>query len=104
MKPSPSYKHYDLGKQPARTTVEVKLSCVNNVYLMDHENFARYAEAKSYKAMGGRTERSPARFTIPATGQWHVVVDKAGFQTLANSNVRATLPPVRKTANAPAAA
>jgi hypothetical protein len=104
VKSSPRYKHYDLGKQPLGTTVEVRLSCVNNVFLMDQENFTRYAEAKSYKAIGGRTEKSPARLTIPANGQWHVVVDKAGFQALANSNVRAMLPPVRRQPNSTAAA
>lgn len=104
MKPSPRYKHYDLGQQTMGTTVEVRLSCVNNVFLMDQENFMRYAEAKSYKAMGGRTEKSPARLTIPANGQWHLVVDKAGFAVLANSNVRALLPPVQRPANSPAAA
>ena len=104
MKPSPRYKHYDLGQQILGTMVEVRLSCVNNVFLMDQENFARYAEAKSYKAIGGRTEKSPARLTIPANGQWHVVVDKAGFQVLANSNVRAMVPPVRRPVNSSAAA
>ena len=99
MKFSPRYKRYDLGRQSAGTVVEVVLSCVNNVLLMDHENFARYAEAKTYKFIGGRTEKSPARFTVPATGQWHVVVDKTGFQTLANSNVRAIPPQGRKAAN-----
>ncbi|MEM5472508.1 DUF1883 domain-containing protein [Hoeflea sp. AS60] len=104
MKPSPRYKHYNLGEQPFGTTVEVRLSCINNVFLMDQENFARYAEAKSYKAIGGRAEKSPARLTIPANGEWHVVVDKAEFQTLANSNVRAMLPPGPKQTKSSAAA
>lgn len=72
--------------------VEVVLSCVNNVRLMDHANFQRYVESKPYKCVGGRVEKSPTRFTIPMNGQWHVVVDKIGFQTLANSNVRAIAP------------
>lgn len=88
----PRYKRYDLGKLPAGTTVEVVLSCINNVRLMDHANFKRYAEGKDYKAIGGRTDKSPTRLIIPMDGQWHVVVDKAGFQTLANSNVRAITP------------
>lgn len=89
---SPVYKRYDLGKQQAGTIVEVVLSCMNNVRLMDDENFRRYAEQKTFKSLGGRIEKSPTRFTIPMTGNWHVVVDKAGFQALANSNVRA-IPP-----------
>lgn len=96
MKLSPRYKRYDLGKQPAGTIVEVVLSCMNNVRLMDHDNFNRYLEGKTFKSIGGRTEKSPTRLTIPLAGQWHVVVDRAGFQTLANSNVRA-IPPQGQT-------
>lgn len=92
MKNYPRYKRYDLGRQPGGTIVEIALSCVNNVRLMDHANFLRYTEARSYKCIGGRTETSPTRLAIPLTGHWHVVVDKIGFQALANSNVRAILP------------
>ena len=92
LKHSPRYKRYDLGKQPAGTIVEIVLSCMNNVRLMDHANFQRYLETKPFQSLGGRIDKSPVRFTIPVTGKWHVVVDKAGFQTLANSNVRA-IPP-----------
>ena len=89
---SPNYKRYDLGQQPGGTIVEVVLSCINNIRLMDDANFTLYSESKNCKFIGGRTEKSPARLTIPKSGHWHVVVDKTGFQTLANSNVRA-LPP-----------
>jgi diguanylate cyclase (GGDEF)-like protein len=103
VKTYPRYKRYDLGKQPAGTVVEVVLSCINNVRLMDDANFQRYTESKSYKCIGGRIEKSPTRFTIPITGQWHVVVDKIGFQILANSNVRA-IPPAGSVAASVAAA
>ncbi len=76
------------------------LSCINNVRLMDHANFQRYVESKPYKCVGGRIEKSPTRFTIPINGQWHVVVDKIGFQTLANSNVRAIPPASSKSGGA----
>lgn len=63
---------------------------------MDHANFQRYVDSQPYKCIGGRVEKSPMRFTIPLAGQWHVVVDKIGFQTLANSNVRAIAPTASK--------
>jgi uncharacterized protein DUF1883 len=91
-KTSPNYKRYDLGQQARGTVVEVVLSCINNIRLMDESNFKLYAEGKSFKFLGGRAEKSPARLTIPKTGHWHVVVDKTGFQALSNSNVRA-IPP-----------
>lgn len=100
MKTYPRYKRYDLGKQQAGTLIEVVLSCINNVRLMDHANFIRYAEDKSYKFIGGRIEKSPVRLTVPMTGHWHVVVDKVGFQTLANSNVRALVSRGIKAVNA----
>lgn len=78
--------------------VEVVLSCINNVRLMDNANFQRYSDQKPYKCIGGRIDKSPVRFTIPVNGQWHVVVDKIGFQTLANSNVRAIVPASSKSA------
>ena len=89
---APRYKCYDLGKQTAGTVVEVVLSCINNIRLMDQANFKRYSENKTFQFIGGRTEKSPARFTIPRTANWHVIVDKVDFQILANSNVR-TIPP-----------
>lgn len=94
---SPNYKRYDLGQQARGTVVEVALSCINNIRLMDDDNFKLYAEDKSFKFLGGRAEKSPVRLTIPKTGHWHVVVDKTGFQALANSNVRA-IPPKTLTA------
>lgn len=100
---SPNYKRYDLGQQPAGTIVEVVLSCINNIRLMDEANFALYADSKNCRYIGGRTEKSPARLTIPKTGHWHVVVDKTGFETLANSNVRATPPKPMNVAKASAA-
>ena len=98
-KHSPLSKRYDLGQQPAGTVVEVVLSCVNNIRLMDHENFSLYADSKNCKFFGGRTEKSPARLTIPKAGHWYVVVDKTGFPTLANSNVRAIPPQINNVAN-----
>ena len=98
---SPLSKRYDLGQQPAGTIVEIVLSCINNIRLMDHDNFNLYADSKNCKFIGGRAEKSPARLTIPKTGHWHIVVDKTGFEALANSNVRAIPPQAMNAANSP---
>ena len=97
----PNYKRYDLGHQIRGTVVEVVLSCINNIRLMDDDNFNLYTESKDCKFFGGRAEKSPVRLVIPKTGHWHVVVDKTGFQALANSNVRA-IPPKTVTTSASA--
>lgn len=96
---SPNYKRYDLGQQARGTVVEVVLSCINNIRLMDDDNFNLYAESKNSRFFGGRAEKSPTRLIIPKTGHWHVVVDKVGFQALANSNVRAIPPKTLNAAN-----
>lgn len=92
MKQPPLCKRYDLEQQTAGTIVEIVLSSINNVRLMDHANYLNYVEGKPYKAIGGRMEKSPTRLQIPTNGHWHVVVDRVGFNKLANSNVRA-IPP-----------
>lgn len=89
---TPRYKHYDLGNQPAGTVVEVALSSINNVRLMDERNYRLYASSKPYKFLGGLTVKTPTRLTIPVIGQWHLVVDREGLPKLANSNVRTIQP------------
>jgi diguanylate cyclase len=89
---APRYKHYDLGKQPAGTVVEVALSAINNIRLLDEKNFRLYAAAQPYKFLGGLTVKTPTKLTVPADGQWHLVVDREGLPKLANSNVRTIQP------------
>lgn len=89
---TPRYKHYDLGRQPAGTVVEVALSSINNVRLMDDRNYRLYASSQAYKFLGGLTVKTPAKLIVPANGQWHLVVDREGLAKLANSNVRTVQP------------
>ncbi len=89
---TPRYKHYDLGRQPAGTVVEVALSSINNVRLMDDRNYRLYASSQAYKFLGGLTVKTPAKLTVPVIGQWHLVVDREGLPKLANSNVRTIQP------------
>ena len=89
---APRYKHYDLGKQPGGTVVEVALSAINNVRLMDDRNYQLYRRAQPYKFLGGLIVKTPARLSIPSAGHWHVVTDREGLPKLANSNVRTIQP------------
>lgn len=94
---SPRYKHYDLGRQPAGTVVEVALSSINNVRLMDERNYRLYASSQPCKFLGGPTVKTPTKLTVPAAGQWHLIVDREGLPKLANSNVRTIQPGNYKT-------
>lgn len=89
---SPRYKHYDLGKQPVGTVVEVVLSAINNVRLVDERNYRLYQGGQAYKFLGGLTVKSPTKLVIPSAGHWHIVVDREGLPKLANSNVRTIQP------------
>ncbi len=82
------FKHYDLGQQPAGTVVEVALSCINNIRLMDTRNLVAFKEARKFKYFGGKVDKSPIKLAVPTTGHWHLVVDRDGFNALAKSNVR----------------
>lgn len=88
----PRYKHYDLGRQPIGTVVEVALSSINNVRLLDEPNYKLYAGGKAYKFIGGLTVKTPTKLTVPSSGHWHLVVDREGLPKLANSNVRTIRP------------
>jgi diguanylate cyclase (GGDEF)-like protein len=89
---SARYKHYDLGKQPVGTVVEVALSAINNVRLMDGANYKLYSRAQPYKFFGGLIVKTPTKLTVPNSGHWHLVVDREGLPKLAGSNVRTIQP------------
>ncbi len=91
-RPQLRFTHYDLKAQPAGAIVEVALSCINNVRLMDAYNYGLFKALKPHKFLGGLTKVSPARLVIPAGGHWHLVVDMDGLPELANSSIKTYLP------------
>ncbi len=86
------FAHYDLKAQPSGAVVEVTLSCINNVRLMDSLNFGLFKAMRPHKFLGGLTKVSPTRITIPQGGHWHLVVDMDGLPALASSSVKTFLP------------
>jgi hypothetical protein len=71
-----NYTHYDLGGLGKGRTVEVTLQGnAANVYLMDHENMAKYIKAKPFQALGGLMTFSPIRMQTIHAAHWHVVID-----------------------------
>ena len=91
-KPAFRYSHYDLQRQPAGTIVEVSLSAINNVRLIDEQNFNLFRQFQPHKYAGGLVKTTPVRLTVPADGHWHVVVDMDGLPALADSSVKTYLP------------
>lgn len=88
-KPAFRYSHYDLGEQRGGTVIEITLSAVANVRLMNSANFERFTETLKHQFLGGVAKKSPIRLTIPESGRWHLVVDMEGHSGLAESSVKA---------------
>lgn len=88
--PNPAfrYTHYDLKDLRAGTVIEVTLTAVANVRLMNAPNFQRFTETLDHKFVGGVAKKSPIRLTIPESGHWHVIVDMEGHKGMAESNVK----------------
>ncbi|MQB43305.1 DUF1883 domain-containing protein [Rhizobium sp. ICMP 5592] len=87
-KPAFRYSHYDLKEQRAGTVIEITLSAIANVRLMNGSNFERFTETLKHQFLGGVAKKSPIRLTIPETGHWHLVVDMEGHNGLAESSVK----------------
>ncbi|RAX42541.1 DUF1883 domain-containing protein [Rhizobium tropici] len=99
-KPAFRYSHYDLGEQRSGTVIEITLSTIANVRLMNGSNFERFTETLKHQFLGGVAKKSPIRLTIPEAGHWHLVVDMEGHKSLAESSVkmvdRITMPRIQK--------
>ncbi len=89
MKKQPfSYTHYDLKELKAGVTVEITLSAVANVRLMNHSNLALYKKAEKHRFIGGVARKSPVMLTIPQAGHWHLIIDMEGHPGKAESGIR----------------
>ncbi|MCL2456530.1 MAG: DUF1883 domain-containing protein [Defluviitaleaceae bacterium] len=84
-----NFTHYDLGGLGKGRTVEVALQGnAANVYLMDHDNFERYNQARSFQALGGLVTFSPIRLQTIASAHWHIVIDMPKGQGMVKTAVR----------------
>lgn len=91
--PNFRFTHYDLKQQRAGTTIEVTLSAINNVRLMNATSWQRFNERLDFKYIGGVAKKSPIRLVVPEDGTWHLLVDAEGHHGLADSSVKMVSPP-----------
>lgn len=68
----------DLGNRRAGEVVEVALTAVANVRLMDTLNFENYKKGVKHIYTGGVVRQSPVQLAIPTLGHWHLAVDTQG--------------------------
>ncbi|MBO3759973.1 DUF1883 domain-containing protein [Ciceribacter sp. L1K22] len=92
-KPTFRFTHYDLKEQRPGTILEISLSAVNNVRLMNATNFQRFREGLDFKYLGGVAKKSPVKMVVPEFAHWHLVVDMEGHHGLAESAVKMVAPP-----------
>ena len=70
------HEEFDLA---ADDVIEVEIANPAHVRLMNDANFELYKGGKPYEYRGGHMTKSPVRFSLPAGGHWHVVIDLGGF-------------------------
>lgn len=70
----------DLGQRQRGEVVEVSLTSVANVRLMDTHNYTNYKNGVKHIYTGGVVRQSPIRLSIPTLGHWHVTIDTQGIQ------------------------
>jgi hypothetical protein len=71
--------HTDVGLRQAGDVLQVTISSVANVRLMDASNFNNYKNGMKHTYTGVLARESPIRLTVPAFGHWHVAIDTNGL-------------------------
>jgi len=93
------FLHKDLGHRQRGEIVEVTLTSVANVRLMNSSDFSAYKNGRRHRYIGGLAQRSPFRLQIPSSGHWHVAIDMQGLRGNTRASVRmlpGALPPMRE--------
>ncbi len=76
------HEHYDLGfvfiSFGETKFVEVELSYIGYVRVMDDYNYEKYKNGEAYNYYGGRQISNPCRIKIPNSDHWHCVIDNDG--------------------------
>lgn len=74
------FLHTDVGNRKQGDVVEVTITSIANVRLMDTNNFNNYKNGMKHIYLGGLARESPIRLTVPTFGHWHVAVDINGVE------------------------
>ena len=76
------HEHYDLGyisvPYTQRKIVEVRLSYIGYVRLLDDDNYDKYQYKEPYEYYGGIQTENPCLIEIPHSDHWHCVIDNNG--------------------------
>ncbi|HVA98010.1 MAG TPA: DUF1883 domain-containing protein [Bacteroidia bacterium] len=84
---------HQIVKAHEGTVVTVNFDKPAKVMLLHNFDYIKYEKHHTYKYMGGHTEKSPAVFSIPADGTWHVVIELGSYFTpiKINASVETTI-------------
>jgi hypothetical protein len=85
-----NYLKFPLNHQHAGAVVEVTLQGVeSDVFLVDPANLSNMENGRSFNYHGGHYKQSPVKLSVPASGDWTVVVVPGqGGQVRASVSVR----------------
>jgi hypothetical protein len=67
--------HFDIDVKEGDAVVVV-LAAQTSVWLMDHDNYAKYRSGQPFTRMGGFARHSPVQFLPSHGGHWHLLVDQ----------------------------
>jgi hypothetical protein len=67
----------------------VQLDCDTqcNFMLLTDRDYTAYQQLRRFTYTGGTFKRFPARITVPATGDWNIIIDLAGAKEEIQYNI-----------------
>ena len=61
------------------TFLKIHFNQPTKVLLLTDYNYKKYKDHVTYSYQGGQMEESPYIVKVPATGLWHIVIEKGGY-------------------------
>jgi len=61
------------------TQIKIHFSESAKVLILTDYNYKKYKGHITYNYRGGKMEKSPYLFEVPADGLWHVVIEKGSY-------------------------
>jgi hypothetical protein len=70
---------FTFARTGAGDTIRVEDIRCAFVLLLDESNYRAFRAGRVFRGLGGYYRRSPVFFSLPAGGEWHVLIDSGGM-------------------------
>ena len=67
--------------------VQVDCDTQCNLMLLSDADYRAYQQLRRFKYIGGTFRHFPARVTVPASGEWNIIIDLAGAKKEIQYNI-----------------